>query len=394
MTETLRLISGREIRERSRAKSFRITFLLSLLIVVAGVVLPKVLSGSKAPLHIGVVGTITPTAQAEVEALDVVIGRQLILDPVSSMALASNELRSGQLAVVVGQDEILVKQKPDATDTSATAEVATALAAALSRIEVESRAGLTPVQATQINTAGPLPIVGLTASRDARARERYITLTGVVLLYAFESLFGVWILIGVVEEKSSRVVEILLSTVRPTQLLAGKILGIGALALAEGGSVAAAAFIAERVSGSNVLRGDDGGIVLALVGWFLLGYAFYSALFAAAGSLVGRLEEVQNASFPVTLPLLIAYISSFSSLTGNVTPLQVVLSFLPPTAAISMPMRIAAGPVPLWQVLLSIGLLIAGAVAALRFAAVVYSGAILRTGRRITWREALQTARS
>ena len=124
----------------------------------------------------------------------------------------------------------------------------------------------------------------------------------------------------------------------------------------------------------------------------MLGYAFYATLYGAAGALVGRQEEVQNVAFPIGLPLLVAYISGFSSLFGQVSPFTKVLSFLPPTAPIAMPVRMAAGPVPAWQIAASVALLVAGIVAAMRIGAVVYNRAILQTGSRVTWRQALRSA--
>ena len=119
--------------------------------------------------------------------------------------------------------------------------------------------------------------------------------------------YGGFVLIGVVEEKSSRVVEVLLSRLRPTELLAGKILGIGLVGLAQFALVAASALVALALSENTLAPETTPSTIGWVVFWFVLGYAFYSVLYATAGSLVSRQEEAQSIQFPITAVLLIAY---------------------------------------------------------------------------------------
>ena len=379
---SVRLIATREVRERGRARSYRITLILSLVLVVVAVVLPKALSSPARPVRLGVIGTSLPTT-----ALAQGIGRNITVTTPPSPDAARQLVRSKQLDIAVIGTQVVTRDQLKPTDTSTTARLAYAIAATLAA----RAAGITPAQIAAI--ANPQThVTGLTAPKPDRTRQRVTTLIGIVLLWSSIQLYGTWILFGVVEEKSSRIVEILLATVDTAELLAGKVIGIGLLALLQIVSLAAAAFAASTISGANVLRGASGTTVLLMMGWFVLGYAYYSCLYAAGGSLVGRQEEAQNVQFPITLPLVVAYITSFSAIFGTPSPFVVALSFLPPTAPISMPVRLAAGNVPVWQVALSVGFILIGIGLAVQVAARVYDRAILRTGGRVSWRTALRAS--
>jgi ABC-2 type transport system permease protein len=380
----VRLVAEREIRERGRARSFRVTLILGIVIAAAAVIIPKALSGSSGPLRIGVV----PATPLPVASLEKAVNRQIIvISPVSADA-ARAELRAKTLDVAVIDGTVETRVAPLATDNSATSRLAFATSAILTLEHSYQAAGLTPAQVSALANAPPVHVAGLQPSPHDRTHRQVTTLIGVVLLFGSIQAFGSWILTGVAAEKTSRVVEILLATLRTEELLTGKIVGIGVLALAQVVAVAAAAFAAALLSGSHVLSGASGWTVLEMGGWFLLGYAYYSCLFAAGGSLVSRQEEAANAQFPIILPLLIAYVTSFTAI-NNPTPFVVALSYLPPTSPIAMPMRIAAGNVPAWQVVLAVGLLLVATVFAVRIASRVYDRAILRTGGRLSWRQAL-----
>jgi ABC-2 type transport system permease protein len=225
-----------------------------------------------------------------------------------------------------------------------------------------------------------------------RESERATALFGNILLYLFLSLYGTWILMGVIEEKTSRVVEVLLSTLRPRQLLAGKVLGIGTVALIQGVLIIVTALVCAAATGSNYLRGTNVSLLAQTFMWFLLGFAFYAMLYGTAGSLVSRQSEAQNAAFPVTVPLLVAYLFSFTVLPANHGNIFLtVLSFLPPTAPIAMPVRVAVGGAGLLDVAISAALMIVAIVWLARVAGTVYSRAILRSGKRTSWREVLRS---
>jgi ABC-2 type transport system permease protein len=196
---------------------------------------------------------------------------------------------------------------------------------------------------------------------------------------------------GVTREKASRVVEVLLSAVTPRQLLFGKIIGIGAVALVHAAVLIVTALVASRVAGLDVLDGFRLGDIAIGAVWFLLGYALYCCAFAAAGALCNRAEDAQGAAMPILMPMLAGYIVGFSA-AGGASTLIWVLAYFPPTAVLCMPVLNALGVVPVWGVLLSMALTLATAYLIASLAARIYERSILRTGKRVSWREALRPA--
>jgi len=203
--------------------------------------------------------------------------------------------------------------------------------------------------------------------------------------------YGQRITSGVVEEKSSRVVEILLSSIRPAQLLIGKVLGIGATPLVQVAALVAAFFIVASATGSNVLHGAAAGVVVIGALWMVLGYAMYCTMFAAAGSMVSRESDANNITFPVVIPLLVAYVLSFNVIFSASSPgFYKVLAYIPLTAPIASTVEYAIGGIGVLGV--AISLVVSAALTAVlaRVAAKIYENSILRTGARISLREALR----
>ncbi len=190
------------------------------------------------------------------------------------------------------------------------------------------------------------------------------------------------------EEKSSRVVEVVLSRVRPTELLAGKIAGIGSVGLAQFTVVAVAALAALALSDSAQAPQTTPGTIGWIVFWFVLGYGFYAVLYAAAGSLVSRQEEAQSMTFPITAILLVGYLFSLGTAESPDSLGALIGSFVPPTAPMVMTVRIANGGVPWWEIVLSVALMLATIYGMVQLAGRIYAGAVLRIGRRVKLKEA------
>lgn len=180
----------------------------------------------------------------------------------------------------------------------------------------------------------------------------------------------------------------LLSTVRPIQLLAGKVGGIGVVALAQATALVAFALLLADAVGSSLVRGAAPVVVAATLAWLVLGYAFYSWVYAAAGSLAERQDQVQSLALPLSAPLIFGYIVSLTGASsGSASALVKVLAYVPPTAPFAMPTLVGFGQVAWWQfvlsVLLSLGCTVVVAIAASR----VYRTAVLRTGGRVRLRD-------
>jgi ABC-2 type transport system permease protein len=190
------------------------------------------------------------------------------------------------------------------------------------------------------------------------------------------------------------VVEILLSAIRPRQLLAGKIVGIGLLGIVQLAFIATFAIVLSVVTGALELPGTAIGIALVVLAWFVLGFAFYAGLFAVSGSLVSRMEELQNAMVPINLIIFVSFFISIGALENPDSPLSVAASILPFSSALAMPVRIALGSATAPQIALSVALLVAGTAALVPLSARLYSGAVLKTGTRVKLRDAWRAAAS
>ena len=382
------LVARRELRLRAKTRAFLITTAIMLIAVALAVALPAILSGKSKPDRIGVVGGVTPTITSIVSEAGRLSGGQaavVVAEP--SLAAAKAALLSGDIgAVLVPNSEIFVKQVP-LGGVSGTVKTLSQLAG-LSRL-IET----VPGAAAAVAHGVTLPVSGLQApSTPLSAR-----LTGqftMIIVFILISVYGSQIALGIGEEKSSRVVEVLLSSVRPVQLLVGKVLGMGVLALVQAAAMVAAFVVAGFASGSSLVRGSTLGTVLVGGVFIVLGYAFYCTAFAAAGSLVSRQSDVNTTVLPVQLPLIVAYALSFTVIYANgASTFFHVLGFLPPTSPIAMPVLYAAGDVPAWQVAVSAVLCALGTVWMARLAARIYANSILRTGPRISFRQAIRESR-
>lgn len=223
--------------------------------------------------------------------------------------------------------------------------------------------------------------------RDQRSAIAFV---GMILLYGQLFGYGVWVASGVLEEKSSRVVEILLAAMRARQLIAGKIVGIGLLGMAQLTFIGGFAIALGLATGAIDLPGSAVSIALLDLGYFVLAFSFYSSLFAVAGALVSRMEELQNVLVPVNLVIIVSFFISIGALSNPESPLVRVASILPTSAALAMPVRIVAGAATWWEIVLSIVLPIGATALLIPVAGRAYAGAVLRTGSRVKLREALQ----
>ncbi len=220
-----------------------------------------------------------------------------------------------------------------------------------------------------------------------------VALLGVVVLYALYILFGQFVAQGVVEEKSSRVVELLLATMKPWQLLAGKILGLGVLGLVQIVLIAVIGVTGALALDVVDLPGQLIGTVLTVIAWFILGYALYASIFAAAASLVSRQEDLGSVLTPTTLLLVVGFIVSIQAAQDPGSTLATVTSFVPGMSPLVMPVRMAAGEAAAWEIALSVALMLLAIGLVVRVGGRVYAGALLRTGSKVKIREALAAAR-
>ena len=211
----------------------------------------------------------------------------------------------------------------------------------------------------------------------------------VLVLYVFILLAGNQVAQGVAVEKTNRIAESLLATVRASQLLAGKVVGIGLLAVT--GLLAAGTPVVVSLLAGGDLDVPDGAVlqIVAGLGWFVLGFALYACAFAALGALVDRQEEIAGAVMPLTFALVGTFFLAVQAQESPESPLAVVTSLVPATAPMVMPMRTAVGAAAVEIVVSVLGVMVAAALL-VRVGGSVYRRAMIRTGGRLKLREMLR----
>jgi ABC-2 type transport system permease protein len=255
-----------------------------------------------------------------------------------------------------------------------------------------SEAGIGDATVEELGDQHPIdaaPLLEPDPNRDSKAAVAFVA---VLLLYGQLFGYGVWVATGVIEEKSSRVVEVLLSAIRARQLMAGKIAGIGALGLMQLIFIAAFALTLAGVTGAIDLPAESFSAAALTVGWFVLGFAFYASLFAVAGALVSRMEELQNAIVPINLLVFASFLISIGALQDPDSTLATVASLLPISSALAMPVRMVLGSATAWQILAALAIVIGSTAFLIPLAGRVYAGAVLRTGAKVKLRDAWRSS--
>ena len=376
--------------ERARSPAFIVSLAISVLVIGAVVVLPTLFAeGSR---QLALIDAESTAMEDLVEAEADRLGLTVEVAHYADLAAAEADLEAGDLDVVVVADrEVVWSAEPDS-------QLETVVQGALFMANVQERAaelGLDPSTAAELLAPADFTVRSLEpVDSDIEAR-RLMAMVAMVLLFMAIAMYGAFVLTGVVEEKSSRVVEVLLARVTPRHLLAGKILGIGVLGLAQVAVIVGAAAVALRLTddGTIELPSISLGLVALLLLWFILGFAFYSTAYGALGALASRTEDAQSATGPLTAVLIGGYFFVFITVAGEGSEWIVRLAtLLPLTAPMAVPMRAAAGELPVWEGATAVVLMLIAIYGMIRFAGRMYTGAVLRTGAKVRIREALRAS--
>jgi ABC-2 type transport system permease protein len=371
------IVARREFVERGRDRGFVISTAVTLLILVAVIVVTGLLDRGT-QFDLGVVGEGSATTGRFTVAAADLLGVEVTLRTLPDEAAATQAVRDGEVdAALLDDERILVMGEPPA-------QLVGVLQAVSLRIRSEAALEEAGVGAEEIQAAldqPPLPVRSLEPVDERRRENAAVAFVGVLALYGQLFAYGYWVAAGVVEEKASRVVEVLLATLRASQLLRGKILGIGLLGLAQLlliGVVGLAA--AQIVNSLQFPAGAVATIGIVLV-WFVLGFFFYAGLFAVAGSIVTRQEDLQSTMTPLTILIVVSFFIGISATGNPSSTLATVASLLPPSAPLVMPTRIVLGEATPAEVVLSAALTIGATIALIPIATRIYERAVLRPGR-------------
>jgi ABC-2 type transport system permease protein len=386
----VRLVATREINTRLRTRSFVIGTVVMLALLLGYVVLQATLISSRGKLTVGLTGQATSIAQQL--KVEVAQGGTTV-----DTVLVPNNV-DGRSKVESGDFDALVSGSGSKLQVLAKSSLDSKLRVALDRVEQQQELdGILsadrhdPAQVMAQVAARHVDVGYLHQTDPQRTQRLIIGIVVAVLLYISMITYGSLVAQGVVEEKASRVVEILLSTVRPWHLMTGKVIGLGVVGLSQFLIIAGAGLAAATVTGVLTLSGVAAGALAWGLVWYLLGFFLYATIFAAAGSLVSRQEDAQSVVAPVSVTLMIGFVVGINLLIQKPdSDTTAVLSQVPVLSPVLMPGRIAAGLVPPWQVVLSLALMLATIALCTALGGKVYQNAVLRTGSRIKLADAFR----
>lgn len=438
MARNIGLITGHEYKKRVRQRSFRISTIILLALVVIAAFVPTVIqyivahsassqtkitvlnnAGTIGGLNDGTLNnyinaslngtsssTGTTTGQSSSGSTPFVVATT----STGNVDDLKNQVKNGKLDILLVLTRTSNSANSDLQFTYYTTSTPSsdgnvsqvqALASQLNVLDKSSRLGLTPSQTRNLFAPAQFSDVNLGQPQSSRsqsdiAASYILAYAGNILIYMAVTMYGMGVAMGVAEEKGSRIMEILVNAATPFQLLAGKIIGIGAAGLTQMallvivgiGALLLQIPLKEALLGNNTgglslnITGASISLLLLLLLYFILGYLLYAALYAAMGALVKRQDEVQNAVGPLTFLLVIGYIVSFFGIYSPDATWIRIVSYVPFWTPTTMLVRVAAGGVSGWEIPLSVVLMGVAIVICTYIAGRIYRYGILMYGQR------------
>lgn len=371
------IVARREFVERIRDRGFQVSTTITIVLLV-GIILITALFNRPTRFDLAVVGEGSDAIARDVALAATALDIGIDIHRLTDEAQARREVDAGDAdAAVVDGERIVVKAQPPAQLVG--------LIQAASLRERSKQAlvagGLSEEQVDQALRQAPLPVDALQPVNAKHREAASVAFVGVLVLYGQLFAYGYWVASGVVEEKSSRVVEVLLATVRPSHLLRGKIFGIGLLGLAQLLLIGVVGFITAKAVGTLDFPSEAIATLGLVLAWFVLGFFFYASLFAVAGSIVSRQEDLQTTMTPLTIVIVASFFIGISATSSPDSTLAVVASLLPFSSPLVMPTRIVLGDAAPWEIVASIVVSVGATAALIPVATTIYSRALLRSGR-------------
>lgn len=383
---TIWLVARRELREGLRSRALRASLVVQVLLVVGIAIAAGTSSGDDAPPQrtLGVVGATTESTIGAARDRDDAFDLRLRVRELPDEGAARRAVRDEDVDAALVGERLLMPEDPD---SNLVALVQTSWRATRSAERLR-REGLTARQVAAALTPEPLATARVAPAEGSGGEG--LAFLGALLLYVAVLMGGYAIAASVVGEKSSRVIEIVLATIRPGQLLGGKVIGIGIVALLQVAITILFGLAAVLAIGGVDLPASTTktGVLVAI--YFLLGYALYGMAFAATASIVSRQEDLNSTTTPLMILLIGGFILSTSALSNPDGSLAVVSTFVPPIAPLVVPGRGAQGALPDWQLAVSIALMALSVLGVGRLAARIYARSVLRFGTPMKLSQALR----
>ena len=408
----------REFVERIRTRWFWIMALLGPLFFAAVFVLPTVLAGGGGIRQIVVVDATTGSVGARITQLlnDSRVFRAVRVsaggEVVDSLTAEVEQKRLGGFLILTDAAVDSGKAEYRGSNVSGFATVGAlqrTIGEVVSAVRLE-REGVDPRIVARARIAVRLEtkkIAGGKTTGETAAQSFSLAYFMGIILYTAILLYGINVMSSVLEEKTTRIVEVLVSSLRPFQLMLGKVLGVGAVSILQFliWGVSARILLANRpgfLTAGDLGEPDpvfqvphvSGATAAVFITYFLGGFFLYSAMFAAVGAMSSSEQEARQAQQPVSWLLVLSFESMFGMLNDPASAFSVTLSLVPFSAPIAMPVRWAAGNLPTYEIALSLGILAVSIVAVTWIAARIYRVGILMTGKRPNLRELVRWVRA
>jgi ABC-2 type transport system permease protein len=382
------MVAGREISTRVRTKAFLISNAVILAIIAGGLIATSVLQGQfDKPPAIGLVGP-AKALSAPVNAAAVTLSTEVKTRDVATEAEARRLLAEGDLKVALiakGRSYTLLTQKRVPAPVQGVISAAVrqqAVAEALLARHVD------PLKLAADVARRTLVVEAVEPPKKDADQRTALAFAAVGLLYMQLLGNGIAVASSVVSEKTSRVIELLLSTIKPLHLLVGKIAGIGVVGLLQLAAYAAVGLVVGGLTGLVTVSSSANAVFAGTLCWYVLGYCFLSVLYAAAGSMVSRQEEVGSTTGPLSFLVIAMFAVAQASVQNPDGTMASIMSWIPPFSAILMPLRIAAGVTGPVQVVGTVLLMLLTSSALAVLCARIYQRSILRMGTRVSWKQA------
>ena len=388
LARATRLVARREFMERIRSRAIQISLLVTVLVVAAVGIIAGVVNDDGADEY--TVAAVGPQARV-VAAGAHELGRTLDVrievedQPSAAAARAAVDDESVDAALVGGT---IVSLRDPPTELVQLLQQSSRLVRTDQALQ---REGLNSDERVRALQQPPLRAVSLEGDDEGGEGVAFVAS---LVLYLQLITYGIAVASGVVEEKSSRVIEVLLATVQPRAILAGKILGIGALGLLQLALTAVIGLAAASASGAIEFDVGDAGTLAVVLVWFLFGYLLWSSLYAMGGVMVSRQEDLQSSTTVLTILLVIGYLLAFPAIDDPDGTLAVAASLFPLFSPIVMPLRVALDAASAVEIVASLVLLVASIALLVPLGARLYERSVLRMGKPMKLREAWRAARA
>ena len=388
------LVARREVLERGRSRGFILSMLFTTAIIVGSFLVPTLLFEDDGDLDIGVLRPAPAGLEVALTAFAAPFGTPPEITTFDDRAAAEAALEADEVEAVVavpadlsGAGTLIVKEEAG----DAVRAIVGAAVVGLRQAALLEQAGVDPADYAAVST--PPAVDALDPQTETDRSQFLFANIGVVLIFVGIFSFGFTVLTGVVEEKQSRVVEVVLSTVRPRDLLMGKVLGIGILGLVQLAMFVVAGVGSALITDRFELPPTAPSAIPLIALWFMLGYTLYSTALGFLGALATRIEEASNASTPVTTVAIVSYLIGLFAVTDDPTGIVArVATFVPPSAPMVVPLRAALGAIEPWEVVVSIAITLVAIYGLFVVGGRVYSGAVLQTAGRMKLRDAWRSA--